>query len=578
MTLLDTQISKLDGIWRNKNELMKSYFRNNLEELGANKDEIDSEVEDMIISPFKTKIISNVPMDKSNELRERAQFITKYLAKDIVKFVEGYLIEKKEMQNAQLKEQIQSTQSEIESPNENQKGNEYIQLLESLLGLEYKSKALFNEMQLVVASTANDDPNKINSEIYDIISSLKGLRRFDSSVNNFAKELYDFFNGDKTHVNKINKILNIRSVEELNEYIYEYNQSVSRTSERKYDDSKRSFDEEAIRSPRLTETLLNAKLMEFKDFVGDPPIIYSYHFGYNKAFLMNIQGAITSVKDLDEVKGNDKLMKDIQAILKTDDFDDKALQKLEIDVDNLKNTILDSTLLSDNSNLKEAIKELDSILENRIVFKEIINFIDLNTIDLQSDTSIDLQSDTSIDGQQQDNSVRLEKLREKVNNISYKIGDKVGYERENKEFQKFILYEYLVKEGGERELFLDIDQLKQVEEGLLGNMLHKIKVYLLNKTFLLDDLEIDDKELDVLFSAKEIIKARDDENQLKNILRQDGDKFTQGLKFIKESNETMYESIRSKAPQRIIEKIETEIKPLNCIPLSLAEKGCCRIM
>ncbi len=40
----------------------------------------------------------------------------------------------------------------------------------------------------------------------------------------------------------------------------------------------------------------------------------------------------------------------------------------------------------------------------------------------------------------------------------------------------------------------------------------------------------------------------------------------------------MYESIRSKAPQRIIEKIETEIKPLNCIPLSLAEKGCCRIM
>ncbi len=517
MTLLDTKISELHKIWRQKNELIKNYFRNNLVELGANEDEIDSEVEDMILSPFKTKIISNVPMDKSNELRERAQFITKYLAKDIVKFVEGYLIEKKEMQNAQLKEQIQSTQSEIESPNENQKGNEYIQLLESLLGLEYKSKALFNEMQLVVASTANDDPNKINSEIYDIISSLKGLRRFDSSVNNFAKELYDFFNGDKTHVNKINKILNIRSVEELNEYIYEYNQSVSRTSERKYDDSKRSFDEEAIRSPRLTETLLNAKLMEFKDFVGDPPIIYSYHFGYNKAFLMNIQGAITSVKDLDEVKGNDKLMKDIQAILKTDDFDDKALQKLEIDVDNLKNTILDSTLLSDNSNLKEAIKELDSILENRIVFKEIINFIDLNTIDLQSDTSIDLQSDTSIDGQQQDNSVRLEKLREKVNNISYKIGDKVGYERENKEFQKFILYEYLVKEGGERELFLDIDQLKQVEEGLLGNMLHKIKVYLLNKTFLLDDLEIDDKELDVLFSAKEIIKARDDENQLKNI-------------------------------------------------------------
>lgn len=567
MTLLDTQISKLDGIWRNKNELMKSYFRNNLEELGANKDEIDSEVEDMIISPFKTKIISNVPKDKSNELRERAQFIIKYLTKDTVKFVEGYLIEKNEMQNAQLKEQIQSTQSEIESPNENQKGNEYIQLLESLLELQYQSKALFNEMQLVVASTANDDPNKINSEIYDIISSLKGLRGFDSSVNNFAKELYDLFNGDKTHVNKINKILNIRSVEELNEYIYEYNQSVSRASERKYDDSKRSFDEEAIRSPRLTETLLNAKLMEFKNIVGEPPIIYSYHLGYNKAFLMNIQGAITSVKDLDEVKGNNELMKDIQAILETDDFDDKALQNLEIHVGNLKNTI--SSLLSENSNLKEAIKELDKTLEDRIVFKKIINFIDL--------TTIDLESDTSIDEQQQDNSVRLEKLREKVNNISYKIRDKVGYERENKEFQKFILYEYLVKEGGERELFLDIDQLKQVEEGLLGKMLHNIQVYLLNKTFLLDDLEIDDKELDVLFSAKEIIKARDDENQLKIILRQGEDKFTQGLKFIKESNETMYESIKSKAPQCIIEGIENEIKPLNCIPLSLAEKGC-RIM
>ena len=121
MTLLDTKISELHKIWRQKNELIKNYFRNNLVELGANEDEIDSEVEDMILSPFKTKIISNVPMDKSNELRERAQFITKYLAKDIVKFVEGYLIEKKEMQNAQLKEQIQSTQSEIESPNENQK-------------------------------------------------------------------------------------------------------------------------------------------------------------------------------------------------------------------------------------------------------------------------------------------------------------------------------------------------------------------------------------------------------------------------------------------------------------------------
>lgn len=555
MTLLDTQISKLDGIWRKKNKLIKTYFRYNLEELGANKKEIDSEVEDMIIRPFKTKIISNVPIYKSNELRERAQFIIKYLTKDTVKFVEGYLIEKKEMQNAQLEEQIQSTQSEIESPNENQKGNEYIQLLESLLELQYQSKALFNEMQLVVASTANDYPNKINSEIYDIISSLKGLRGFDSSVNNFAKELYDLFNGNKTHVNKINEILNIRRVEELNEQIYEYNQSLSRASEGKYDGSKRSFDEKAIRSPRLTETLLNAKLMEFKDIVGgEPPIIYSYHFGYNKAFLMNIQGAITSVKDLDEVKGNNELTKDIQAILETDDFDDKALQKLEIHVGNLKNTI--SSLLSENSNLKEAIKKLDKTLEDRIVFNEIINLINLTTIDLASDTSID---DQHQDNQDQEQQKRLDGLRNICDDISRsQAGDK--------ELLEFIFNEYLTKDDEEK-LYKDLDELKRVQGDALSAKIHKIQDYILNKT-LLSDLKIgekvDYKELDVLFLAKGIMQQKDSRNGLETLYKKDEENFAESLELIKSVNKVTYESIKGNLLEKLV---KPDVKATTCLPL-----------
>lgn len=542
MTILSTQISALEEIDIKRKTLIREYYKKKLLELGVREENTEDQLQQLMLNPLLSQSIEGVPDHHREVFLKKAQFIFTNLSNDggIANITYQYLIEKNGGYKNLLTKEVKSFQSGAESKTSSHlQDNEYQHLLKSLLDLDSKECATFSDMRLAIASYPIETPQKLSSQILNIINSIKSSHGSINLVRTFVEELDDHFSDKESSISIIMKVLQINDAKTFKKEIAEHNQRVSEVV----------CNQQGFANPkyldlnnRLIEFLLNKNIKKYQQ--KHNIILAPYSSGYDRAYRYNIQNVISRIEKLEEVSHNDRLSKDIQSILtfiNPNNCENLVINNLYDRVINLIITIQEDPALSKNEYLNKAIDELAGIVENVMLFEELKNS--------RNSTHI---GDVSIDDQHQDNQdeaqqKRLDGLTKRCDEISR------SSQKGDEELLKFIFKEYL-NQNDEQKLFKDLDELKEVQVYALRNKIQKIQDYILEKT-LLSYLEIgekvDYKELDVLFLAKEIMQQKDNQEGLVKLSEQDEELFKAGLKFIESVDKGAYKTIQDYIPQKL---------------------------